>query len=194
MKKISIFVVLIIVVGAFVFFVYAPNSDKYTNTTAANTYSSQSFGFKITLPDGYVADEAYLNQDLGPGKEIPGVAFRIPAALSQGTNLSSDSHVAIEELSQVACTPADFLDAPSNSHSVTLGGNSFITATESGAAAGNLYEETVHVIQKEDRCYSVRYFIHSTNIANYDSGTVKEFDRQALTAGFDSIASSLVLY
>jgi len=39
----------------------------------------------------------------------------------------------------------------------------------------------------------VRYFIHSTNIGNYDPGTIKAFDQAALVARFDAIRKTLRL-
>src|SRR5581483_5872549 len=161
---------------------------------AGNTYSNETFGFEVKVPAGFTVDESYLNQDLGPGREIPGVAFRIPADITTGTNLSDDSYVAIEELSDIECSPSAFIDPASQESEATIGNNTYTVSSNTGAAAGNIYEETVHVMQKENRCYDVRYFIHSSNIGNYPAGAVTAFDRKKLIASFDELAGSLVIH
>ena len=64
---------------------------------------------------------------------------------------------------------------------------------DGGAGAGNLYEEIVYVpnLPGNAGCYGIRYFIHSGNIANYEPGTMAEFDRTTLLAEFDRIRHSV---
>ena len=197
MKKIFVTIAFLIVIIGGGLWIWSQSSTKEGTgpvmPSADNTYSNETFGFSVSVPKGFTVNEAYLNQDLGPGREIPGVEFVIATSTAAGTNLSTDSHVAIEELSDVDCTPSDFLDAPSKSVSMAIAGNAFTVASSSGAGAGNFYEETVYVTQKESRCYAVRYFIHSGNIHNYDPGAVKEFDRESLVNSFDAITESLRL-
>ncbi|HEU5114893.1 MAG TPA: hypothetical protein VFT82_03965 [Candidatus Paceibacterota bacterium] len=200
-KKLLLFAILAFGVVGLSWIIFGPHPEKYENETpvseaVGNSYSNEQFGFEVTVPSGFTVDESYLNQDLGPGREIPGVAFRIPASMADGTNLSSDSYASVEELSDVDCIPSDFLSVQGDASGipVTMGRNDYISASTTGAAAGNIYEETVFVTRKEDRCYAVRYFIHSANIGNYPEGSVREFDRAGLVSSFDSIASSLTLY
>lgn len=200
-KKLFIITLFVVAAIGFMWFALTPKAQEYSNggsdgsaDQAASTYSSDKFGFRVAVPDGFVPDTDYINFDLGPGHEIAGVGFHIPATFSQGTNLSTDSHVAIERLNEVSCTPADFLDSPSPTETTTRGSNSFAVAHQVGAAAGNLYDETVYVTEKDNHCYAVRYFIHSSNIGNYPAGTVKEFDRASLLASFDRFLGSLVIY
>lgn len=160
---------------------------------ASTRYANQSFGFEVTLPRGFIVDESYLRQDLGPGREIPGVAFRIPPELAFGTTLGVDSYVALEELSGVECAPETFLASPGATSESVIGGRAFAVSTVSGEGAGNVYEETVHVTAVEGRCYDVRYFIHSSDILGYEPGMVAPFDRQRVLALFDSIAGSLII-
>lgn len=154
-------------------------------------YANADLGFSASTPQGYTAQPSYFYYALGPGREIPGVKFTIPASLVQGTNLSSDSGVSVELLSRAACTPADFLDNPSTTTAVTINGNQYKSATSGGAGAGNLYEETVFVRKVRDLCYGIRYFIHSTQVGNYPIGTVRGFDRKALLRDFEAIAASI---
>jgi hypothetical protein len=149
-------------------------------------------GFTIGLPPGFTPDATHDYQDLGPGKDIHGVAFTIPAALAKGTNLSDDSYIAVETLPGLPlCVAAPFLSDPESQPPVIVGRRTYLTATATDAGAGNLHEETVYALQRSSPCLAVRYFIHSTNIGNYDPGTVKAFDEKALLARFDAIRNTL---
>ncbi|MBX4209594.1 hypothetical protein KW799_02810, partial [Candidatus Parcubacteria bacterium] len=92
------------------------------------------------------------------------------------------------------CAPADFLYSPGASSAKTLGRYTYRYATSVGAAAGNLYEQSVYATKKGNRCFAIRYMIHSGNIANYPAGAVKAFDRQKLISLFDSISATLKIY
>lgn len=203
-KKIIIGIAVVCIV-LFGFFLFRPTTDTISqipgtsvsttsDQTAGNSaYVNKVFGFQIQPGEGFTTRESYLNQDLGPGREIPGVAFVIPAALSQGTNLSPDSYLSVEKLSDVDCTPSSFIDSVTTTETVNISGVSFEKAVVGGAGAGNLYEETVYVTEKADACFAVREFVHSTQLANYDPGTVKAFDKAKLTKLFDSMLATLVI-
>ena len=155
-------------------------------TTTSKLYIHSNPVFAVRYPLGFSVDESHIYTAMGPGKDIPGVAFIIPQTMSAGTNLSSDSYVSVEWLNGTSCTPTSFLDSASATSAVTDGGVGYQVATSSGAGAGNFYEETVYV----QNCTAIRYFIHSTNIANYPTGAVLEYNRAALIAAFDSIRHS----
>lgn len=151
-------------------------------------------GFSIAAPATFTPDPTHDYQSLGPGKDIKGFALIIPAALAKGTNLGGDSYIAVETLPGASpCTAAPFLDSPTVAPTVTTNGITYSVATSSDAGAGNFYDETVYAVQGSSPCLGVRYFIHSTNIANYDPGTVKAFDRAALIAQFDAIRATLTV-
>lgn len=162
-----------------------PEENAYANW---NAYESEDFS--LYYPKDFMLVSNYRYEALGPGKEIPGVAFTVPAVLSDKTNLSNDTKLSIEEIpDKESCTPVDFLTAPSGERTVTEQGITITVAEESGAAVGNRYDETVYVYPG---CRAVRYFIHSTNIQNYDPGTVQEFDRAAVITAFDLIRKSVI--
>jgi hypothetical protein len=149
-------------------------------------------GFTIGVPPGFTPDATHDYQDLGPGKDIHGVAFTIPAALAKGTNLSSDSYIAVETLPGVPlCVATPFLSEPESQPPVIVGRRTYLTATATDAGAGNLHEETVYALQRSSPCLAVRYFIHSTNIGNYDPGTIKAFNEKAVLTQFDAIRNTL---
>jgi len=153
-------------------------------------YSNIDFGFSIKVPPGYIADEAYRYEAFGSGHEIIGVSFTVPEAIVSGTNLSKDSYISVERLRDVVCTPSDFLDGTISGEKVMLDNNEYDFATSSGVGAGNLYEEGVYMRSVGQYCYGIRLFMHSTNIYNYDPGTVLEFDREMLIRTFQLMATT----
>jgi hypothetical protein len=154
----------------------------------------KSAGFSIATPPGWKTNSAYDYSELGPGQDIHGVSFTIPAALAKGTNLSSGSYISVETLpGSKTCAASAFIDSPTAEPSVSENGVTYSVATGSQGAAGNFYEETVYAANGTSPCIAVRYFIHSTNIGNYDPGTIKAFDKPALIARLDAIRRTLVL-
>jgi membrane-bound inhibitor of C-type lysozyme len=168
-------------------------------------YSNSAEGFSLRLPslatstvsggqNDYLADESYKYQELGPGKDIGGVKFTIPALLSAGTNLSSDSYISVEKIPQTQnCSANLFLDQGASAVTVTDNGKIYSVASSTGAAAGNRYEETIYAIPGTNPCVAVRYFIHYGVFENYPAGAVKEFDKETLLNQFNAIRRTLVI-
>lgn len=172
------------------------NATSTEQQAASVPYESSIYGFSLRHPHGFAVDERYSYQGLGPGRDIPGVSFTVPASFSHGTNLSSDSRLSVERLSAATstCDAALFLESPSaSSTAVTEAGVRYSTLAQSGAGAGNRYEETIYALSDSSPCTAVRYFIHSTAIENYPEGAVRQYDKAALVAVFDSIRRSLTL-
>jgi hypothetical protein len=120
----------------------------------------------------------------------------VPLGLWQGTNLSSDSGISVEELpAKENCSAHAFIDPLSKvkDRPFTDMGVQYFVASSSGAGAGNIYEEIVYVLPYSNPCVGIRYFIHSTNIGNYPPGSVEEYNRKQLLSEFDKIRESLVL-
>jgi membrane-bound inhibitor of C-type lysozyme len=159
------------------------------------SFASPAFGFSVRYPRGYTVDPAYRYQALGPGKEISGVSFTIPEAMTKGTNLGSDTRVSVETLPKAeSCTAGPFLSSVMGKvRKVKEGGVEYSVAELDDAGAGNLFEEHVYALVGTSPCLAVRYFIHSANIGNFDPGTVRAFDKPALLRPFDKIRKSLVI-
>jgi membrane-bound inhibitor of C-type lysozyme len=156
-------------------------------------YSNGTQEFSIRYPEGSTVDEGYQYQALGPGKNIGGIKFSIPASVASGTNLSPDSYLSVEEIPQASsCSAALFLDQGAMAHAVSDGATTYSVASTTGAGAGNRYEETVYALPGTNPCVAVRYFIHYGVIGNYPAGSVKEFDRAALLAQFDAMRRTLI--
>ena len=160
-------------------------------------YSNSTQSFSIRLPSGYAVDESYRYQELGPGKDIFGIKFTIPASIATGTNLASDSYISVEEIPKVkSCTANLFLEQ-GTVQSFNDAGTDYSFASSTGAGAGNRYEETIYALSGTSAdwqtCIAVRYFIHYGVFENYPAGIVREFDKQAILAQFDLIRRSLVM-
>jgi len=163
------------------------------NPTIIPTITSK--GFSIPPPAGYAIDESYTYQALGPGKDIKGIKFTIPASLRAGTNLSSDSYISVETIPGAinSCSAEIYLGNPKSAGFTDENGHRFSVATSSDVAAGNRYDETVYATPFTNGCLAVRYFIHYGAIENYPAGTIKQFDEQALLNQFDKIRHTLVV-
>lgn len=155
-------------------------SKKYTNTNP---------GYVVEYPSNFTINAEHIYTAFGPGKGILGVAFIIPKEIIKGTNLSSDSYISFEHFNRTDCVAKDFLYGVSLADEtvVTTGGTTYRMAHTTEGAAGNIYDETVYV---DNHCNAIRYFIHSTNIDNYDPDTIQEFNRADLIKVFDEIRNN----
>lgn len=163
-------------------------------------YSNSSEGFSLRLPgtatssDTFKVDPSYRYQALGPGRDIAGVRFTIPASMATGTNLSNDSYLSVEEIPRAKeCSAALFVSPGIAPVALTDGVTAYSVATSSDAGLGNRYEETVYALPGTNPCIAVRYFVHYGAFENYPPGMVRQFDREALLALFDSIRRTLVI-
>ncbi|MBI3573798.1 hypothetical protein HY090_02000 [Candidatus Kaiserbacteria bacterium] len=185
---ISIIVVcLVIVFGVAVFL----RSNTPTPPTNEKIFTDTSLHYSISYPADFTLNTAFSYDALGPDTSIKGVSFTIPPTFAAGTNLSPDSYFSVESMATSTCSALSFLgDAADGSQSMTDGGATYDFAKGGGAAAGNFYEEYVYALKGSKPCIAMRYFIHSTNIANYTTGTVREFDKTALVSAFDAMRRS----
>lgn len=156
------------------------------------TYKDQRLGYSISYPASWKPDTNYIYAGFGPDHEIHGVAFQIPQTLTKGTNLSANlTSLSVEGLPGNHCRAARFIPNPSYQKMVQDGGRSWSTAKSSEGAAGNFYDTVVFALPESSPCLAVRYSIHSTNISNYDPGSVQPFDRVGLLKTFATIRHTL---
>jgi hypothetical protein len=187
---------------ASVFAVTACDGNSSNNTPKAasqppsgwRTYGDARLGFSIAYPEGWSVDTGHVYPTPVHDNRLAGVAFIVPQSLSAHTNLSSDSYVAVESADGVSsCEASDFLDQPMTQRNEMKGATRWSIATLGDAGAGNFYDETVYALEGSRPCLAIRYFIHSTNVANYPEGTVKQFDHALLVDMFDRIRSTFAL-
>ena len=159
------------------------------------TFASADEGFSLRFPRSYSVDTSYRYEALGPGKEIGGVSFTVPKKTITGTNLAADTRLSVEAIHDApVCSAALFLPTVTGGvKSETQNGIEYSVGSLSDAAAGSLFDETVYALIGTSPCLAVRYFIHSANIGNFDPGSAKEFDRNALVKMFDRIRGTLVV-
>lgn len=165
-----------------------------TPVKTTETYASTTLGVSLEYPKEFTTNEVYAYNHFGPKKLIRGVSFVIPFTMATGTNLSPETYVSVEQLPNAKnCTGDIFIVPNVKPQTVTENGVEYSVATTSDPGAGNLYEETVYAIVGSKPCTAVRYFVHSMQIANYEPGTVTEFDRAGLLSKFDALRRSLML-
>ncbi len=158
------------------------------------SYGDARIKFSIAYPEAWKVDPDYVYPMRIEGRELRGVSFSVPESFRARTNLASDTRLSVESLKGVrTCEAKRFVDTPQNELTENDGGHVWSVANGGDAGAGNFYDETVYALEGSSPCLAIRYFIHSTNIANYDPGAVKQFDRGALVTMFGRIRSTLAL-
>ena len=156
------------------------------------TYSNSDTGISVRYPDDFSVDAEYVYDGLGKEKRISGVSFTIPKEKISGTNLSSDTTVSVEVIPNTpACSARMFIRDSRNVKPLLDGDTGYSFGTMKDHRVGNIYEEQVYALVGSSPCIAVRYFIHSTNIGNYPSGTVTEFNRKDLLLVFDTVRRSV---
>ncbi len=197
---VAIFFVVLLGAGGYYYFFSGTKDAAQTpanpaqngQQAASSTYATSTFS--VVYPNDFTLDEMYQYTQVNPKKPISGVRFTIPMSMATGTNLSSDTYISVEQLPRArTCTGDIYVADDIRAESETDGGVTYSLATTSGAGAGNFYEEMVWAITGSSPCTAVRYFIHSTNIGNYEPGAVREYDRTALLNAFDAIRRSVKL-
>ena len=198
MKGALIALVAAIILGGAGFFAwkaFSPNSAPSAPVLVVdtrNTYATSTYS--VRYPGNFALNAQYAYDQFGPKKLINGVKFTVPATVATGTNLSADTGVSVEQLPRAKnCTGDIYLLDNVTAHDIIENGTEYSFASSTGAAAGNLYDEQVYALATSSPCTAVRYYIHSSAIENFPTGTVSEFDRSALLTEFDKIRASLVL-
>jgi hypothetical protein len=159
----------------------------------SKSYESIPYKFSLYLPKKYSINEDHSYPSIYENS-INGVSFGIEEDDYRGTNLSKDSYISVEMISDanIPCQVESFLDNVIYSGVIEEQDNHiFAVASTSDAGAGNRYEQTVYVTPVANGCSAIRYFIHYTVVENYPEGTVKEFNKDELLKKFDSIRKSI---
>lgn len=170
----------------------APSPAAPSSTPGWLPYESATYRFSAQYPAGYSVNPDYEYQALGPEGRIPGVSFTVPASLAAGTNLSRDTYMSVEFPGSSSCDAVQFVgEARTSSTRVTEDGVDYSVATGGGAAAGNLYQETAYAAIRGNTCFVTRLLVHTTNIGNYDPGTVRAFDVATLEPTFAAFRRSV---
>ncbi len=162
----------------------------------SKSFESFPYKFSIYLPKKYSINENYAYPFIAD-REIKGVSFGIEEDDYRGTNLSKDSYISVEMISDpnLSCNVESFLNNVIYNGNIEEQDNHiYAVASTTDAAVGNRYEEIVYVTPVDSGCSAIRYFIHYGAIENYPEGTITEFDRQKLFNKFDAIRKSIKYY
>ncbi len=167
---------------------YDPSENGYRNLVS---YLDPYFNFTINYPKDYSQDKKYKYTLLGPDTSIDGVKFTIPKIYTDGNNLSKESYLSVENISNSSPCSASLFLSNVASKNISENGSDYSFASTTDAAMGQRYEEYVYAFPKNSTCFAVRYFIHYSAIENYTTGTVGAFNKDNLLKEFDAIRDSL---
>lgn len=174
-----------------------PSTPTPTNTPGGKlswlTYESAQDGYKISYPSDFSlkGDNIFLNDQNATGTEID-----YPETYTTGTNLH-EAYIGITKRaveSQFDCYAALSGGINGTPVTTTINGVDFYKIDESGAGAGNYYEDVRYATYKGNYCYNIALFMHSVQRLNYPPDIrPAEFDRNAVTNIFDQIAKTFSL-
>jgi hypothetical protein len=208
MKK-TLFVLILIFITSELSFCLPDNSTKsYSRESFKSVseisiakwkkYTNSHIGFSIKYLSNYSINSSYAYTLLTPAPVIQGVSFTVPASLTNATNLMPDSYISVEWISAgSACDARNFLESGGTiieKSASTSSGNSYTVAEREEGAMGNYYEETVYAISSGSYCFGIRLFIHSTNIGNYDPGSIRAFDRAVILQNYYDLIETFQMF
>ena len=205
-KKIFIFVLFLILIGFGIYEMkknYSPlpttpvDIDTLPPITGENSPSVETFsgsGFTFIYNKEIIAKDYNETSSWRTNTQTPGifhVGVLIPKSFQPNTNFSN------AKFTVGSSTDAQALKEcliPTNGErakgETTINDVVFKKITLSEGAAGNYYDTTSYRTIRNNTCYAVEYTIHSTNLRNYDPGSVGEFDTQAVVQTLESMVQS----
>lgn len=146
-------------------------------------YRDGEYGFSIMYPEIAALSQANFEGYL-PLTETPIASFVLPESMYTGTNLAeagvyigaTTTPEVVAECLSAAPKSGEFATA-----TTTINGVVYSVFVSMDAAAGNIYETNVYRTIRGERCFEIVMLLHSTNIGNYEPGTVAEFDKAKFT-------------
>ncbi len=164
------------------------------NTTAPIVhYKNETFGIELDRPENTLVSDSPTNQYVNAVHRAQ-FEIALPKLLFQETNLTEaliQIGVSAESHALNKCLVADDSSREKSIGAKSINGVSFSVFSANDAAAGNRYEfrryRTIHY----GSCYEFVEAFHSGNIANYPSGTVKEFDHDSFLGTLEEIMNSV---
>lgn len=153
------------------------------------TYKNQTYGFEFKYPKNFsfvTASYADLQDKIVqiqtdrneyPKTNFGDAAFSVSASYAK----SLKDCLALPQIESVN----DFFAT------TTINGKTFYFATSTGAGAGNFYESrSYRSLVGGYTCIELKNTIHTTNIGNYDPGTVSEVNKEPIWKSLESITNS----
>ncbi len=174
-------------------------SDEVTeqpSESALETYRSEDYGFELQYPSEWASvspESPYANLE----KKI--LALELPQSTYPDTNFGEATlAISAQEVDSLEnCLALNSLnseipgDAFSTDQSEVVNGVTYYTASGAGAAAGNTYDYKLMRSFQNAQCFEVSETIHTSNMGNYDPGTVTEVDAQVIWNRLNEIFNTL---
>jgi hypothetical protein len=153
-------------------------SLTYSHTDPMFSFSYPQYAQLNTGAPSNKTDEFWSELETGRTEGDTYVSLHIPRSFMPGTNfseawLSVGSSAETTAVSRCMTPP----QAGTSTQRETLGGQTYARLSQEDAGAGNFYETTSYRALENGSCWALEYTIHSTNIGNYEPGTVTEFDK-----------------
>jgi hypothetical protein len=178
----------------------APSTPAETTTTpAAFIYQYFPYGISFEIPEGWgfaKADAPYNEFADSTKGEDSFVRLQLPKETYPGTNFGNAdlglSAVYVASLEECLAYPgSDSQSVFDIKQSTVLSGITYYTSTSTGAAAGNIYDSKNYRTYQNQFCFSAAETLHTSNIGNYDPGTVTAVDEDAVWARLDAILQTV---
>lgn len=184
MKKILILAIGIVLIAAACNKTTGPNNDQQTSQESIFKYAPYNFEFKysndweFTSPAYATLNEKIVQVQL-PQSAYPKTNFGDAAfTVSFGSANSLDACLALN------ANKADFKTTQ------IINSTMYYKAETSGVGAGNLYESRVYRTFKDSSCFELMETVHTSNIGNYEPGTVTEVNKTEVWQRLDKILNS----
>lgn len=159
------------------------------------SYHNLPHGFSFQYPSEWGfgnADSGYSNLE----EKI--VQLELPQSAYPGTNfgdaaftVSAEATDSLEKCLNLQ-SGAERQDAFDSKNLVVVDGVNYYKSEGVGAAAGNTYENKTYRAYQDTFCFEIAETLHTSNIGNYDPGTVTEVDEDAVWERLDAIFQSFV--
>ncbi len=186
----SFVMVLFLVLGGAYYFVNGTPSAVAPKDSLE--YHNSAVGFSLLHPKDAMLNkqefEGYLSATTHPV-----VGVWLPESFFEGTNLfEAGVFVGADSATSSLSRCYREKEGEAGGGSRDINGASFKAYSSNGAGAGNFYESKIYRSLRGNTCVEIVELLHSTNIGNYDSGTVKEFDREKFSKMLETIAQTFI--
>jgi hypothetical protein len=165
------------------------NSEPPSNSQPQlQGYANSTYGVSLQYPAGFTfTDVTYANLD----QKI--VQFALDRSNYPGTNFS-DAGVAISMQTAASLKQCLQINLPENAtgfkETRDINGTAFYTGQSAGVGAGNIYTSRVYRAYRNNSCYEIDETIHTSNIGNYEPGTIKEVDPDTVWDRLDQVGKT----
>jgi hypothetical protein len=162
------------------------STTTYNNVTQGITFNYPS---NFTLNDKFTSGDSWSGFSTSTGVKV--VEVKSPSDYIRGTNFRDATFDVGYSTNSSDIKNCYVVQNMTSSGNTGINGATYNKFTLSDAAAGNRYDSTIYRTVHNNRCYSLEYTIHYSNIQNYDpSMNVKEFDENAVKTTLENIVES----